>query len=88
MLPGWVSDCGGCDVCGGCGIPHRHGDLLYLSEKADSGAGGLPVAPQVREDEVDQILAAKDGTIQRPRDPQLYVWYLLLDLASYQLLSP
>ena len=74
MLVDWVSECDGCDVCVKC--PHRHGDMLYLSEKAECEVGGLTDGSQVKEDEVDQILAAKDGTIQRPRDPQLYVWHL------------
>lgn len=59
----------------GC-VSNRHGDMIYLAEKtsrvSEKEEGSSAMASQVLEDEVDKILAAKDGKIQRKRDPQLY----------------
>lgn len=55
-------------------IPLNHGDMLYLAEKKPSSAGARePVAmvAGVQEEAVDCALAARDGKINRQRDPQL-----------------
>ena len=61
--------------CGMSCVSNRHGDMIYLAEKSsrvsEQEVGSAAVAREVREHEVDKILAAKDGKIQRKRDPQL-----------------
>ncbi len=59
----------------------RHGDMLFLSEQnsgvevdggGKEGKGQMaPPTPAVAEDEVDKVLAQKDGKIYRKKDPQL-----------------
>jgi hypothetical protein len=59
-------------------IPFRHGDMLYLTEKKtlDSFpvlATSLPAVAEVKveEDDVDKLLATRDGRVHRKKDPQM-----------------
>ena len=47
--------------------------MLYLAEKKSSAGSSdaAPAATGVEEEEVDRVLAASDGKIERKRDPQL-----------------
>ena len=53
-------------------LGYRHGDMLYLRESRVKEKGGvLPVVSKVQEDEVDKLLATRDGRVHRKKDPQM-----------------